>query len=220
MATFDTLRKETDNRGLVRKIQKAMAFLLPLSIDLPDSLVDPTGGIVDIKTLGGLPVGLVTPSGYSFSRDVSKEEVDALGYASAVRSDTTKIERQVTFTALETGRKHMLELALGVDLSGTEQSTDGEVVFDEPDLPVDAEWRLLVIGSDGAAADNWFMGKGFGRVKLAETSEETWGSEDAVQKEYTLDVFTDDEIGTPVRHYMGGTGAVKHKDVLGFDQAA
>lgn len=63
-------------------------------------------------------------------------------------------------------------------------------------------------------------GKGYGAVKLSGSGNETWGGEGAVSSEMTLDVFTDEEIGTPVRHYMGGTGALKHKDVLGFTAGA
>ena len=217
MPTFDTLRQESDERALIRKIQKAVAFLAPTSVDLPESLFDVGGTLVYLKAAGFLPVGMVTPEGYSFGRDISKEDVSALGYASAVRSDITEVARSVTFTPLETGRKHMLELTYGTDLSAvTQDATTGEVVINEPDLPVGQEYRLLVLGSDGPAADNWILGRGYGSVKLASTDSQTWGTGDPVQQPLTFDVFTDTEIGTPVRHYMGGTGAVKHKTVMGF----
>lgn len=219
MPTFDTIQQGADERALVRKIQKAVAFLAPKTVDLPTSLYE-AGSLVDLKAAGWLPVGLVTPDGYNFSREVEKENIDALGYASPVRSDVTTVPRQITFTALEKGRKHMEELTKGTDLSAvTQDPTTGEIVIDEPDLPVDAEYRILVIGSDGPTAENWILGKGFGSVKLANGGSETWGREGAVSTEITLDVFTDDELGVPVRHYMGGTGAVTHSDVLGFTQA-
>lgn len=217
MPTFDTLRQGNDSRQLVRKIQKAIAVLAPKSVELPDSLFGTGGTLIDLKALGFLPVGLVSPDGYNFARDIESEQVDALGYASPVRSDTTRVPRQVTFTALEKGRKHMTELIYGTSLASTVQDpTNGEVVFDEPDLPVDAEYRLLIIGADGPADEQWILGKGYGAVKLSAGGAESWGQEGAASTEITLDVFTDDEIGTPVRHYMGGTGAVKHKDVLGY----
>lgn len=216
MPTFDTLREGTDNRALVRKVQKAIAFLAPTTVDLPESLFT-TGSLTDLKAAGWLPVGLVTPDGWTFAREMDKEDIDALGYASPVRSDVTKVARSVSFTALETGKKHMMELKYGTDLTAvTQDATSGEIVIDEPDLPVNAEYRLLVIGADGPADEQWVMGKGFGRVKLAEAGEETWGQEGAIQTEYTLDIFTDDEVGVPVRHYIGGTGAVKHKTALGY----
>jgi len=217
MPTFDTIRQDSDERALIRKIQKAVAFLAPTTVELPTSLFGVGGALADLKALGFLPIGIVSPDGYEFGRDINKEDVSALGYASPVRSDITEVARSVTFTPLETGRKHMLELTYGTDLAAVTQSpTTGEVVFEEPDLPVGQEYRLLVIGSDGPAADNWILGRGYGTVKLASTDSQKWGTGDAVQQPLTFDVFTDSEIGTPVRHYIGGTGAVKHKTILGF----
>ena len=109
----------------------------------------------------------------------------------------------------------MLELVYGTDLTGVTQGLNGELIIDEPDLPVDAEWRLLIVGSDGPAADNWILGKGYGAVKLSATGEEVWGREGALSQQLTFDVFTDDTVGVPVRHYFGGTGA-KASTVLGF----
>jgi hypothetical protein len=216
MPTFATIQQESDNRNLIRKIQRAVAFLAPTTVDLPTTLFS-GGSLVDLKAAGFLPVGMVTPDGYEFGRDISKEDVSALGYASPVRSDITEVARSVSFTLLETGRKHILELTYGTDLSAVMQApTTGEVVFDEPDLPVGQEYRLLVIGSDGPAANNWILGRGYGSVKLASTDSQKWGTGDAVQQALTFDVFTDSEIGTPVRHYMGGTGAVAAAADTGF----
>ena len=217
MATFATIQQEADERALVRKIQKAVAFLAPKTVDLPASLFDVGGALIDLKALGFLPVGLVTPDGFEFGRDVSKSDISALGYASPVRSDVDTVARAITFTALETGKKHMQELTYGTDLTAvTQDPTSGEIVIDEPDLPVGQEYRLLVIGSDGPAADNWILARGYGSVKLAATDSQTWGTGDALQQSITFDVFTDAEVGVPVKHYMGGTGAVKNKLALGF----
>lgn len=216
MPTFDTLRQQNDSRSLIRKVQKAIAVLAPKDVELPESLFE-GGVLLDLKALGWLPVGMVTPDGYTFNRETEKEDVDALGYASPVRSDTTRVPRSITFTLIETGRKHIQELKYGTSLDAvTQDPITGEIVFDEPEMPADEEYRLLVLGSDGPASENWVMGKGYGAVKLSGGGSETWGGDSAVSSEMTLDVFTDDEIGTPVRHYLGGTGALKHKDVLGY----
>ncbi|MFP3675118.1 hypothetical protein SB724_20090, partial [Bacillus sp. SIMBA_031] len=88
------------------------------------------------------------------------------------------------------------------------------------DLPVGKEYRFIVLGSDGPADNNWILGRGYGLVKIASTDSQKWGSADPISNSLTFDVFTDDEIGTPVRHYMGGTGALKHKTALGFTAGA
>ncbi|MCU1566544.1 MAG: ArV2 [Pseudarthrobacter sp.] len=219
MPTFATQMAAADERALIRKIQRAIGFLAPTTVELPTTLYS-AGSLIDLKTAGFLPVGMISPDGWSFGRDIEKEDVDALGYASPVRSDTTRVARSVSFTPLEKGRRHLLELQLGMDLSGvTQNPTTGEIVMDEPDLPVNGEYRLLVLGDDGPATENWILGKGFGSVKLASTAEEVWGREGTASSQITLDISTDDEIGTPVRHFIAGTGAVKYKDVLGFTQA-
>lgn len=220
MPTFQQVQRDADNRKLIRKIQKAVAFLGRADVELPESLYQ-GGSLIDLKAEGWLPVGIVTPDGYSFAREPESEDIDGLGYASPVRSDTTRVARSVTFTPLESGRKHMYELRYGTDLSGvTQDATTGEIVFDEPDLPVDAEYKLLVLGSDGPADENWVMGKGYFSAKVSGTAEEVWGREGAVSSQITLNIFSGEESGVPVRHFIGGTGAVKHKDVLGFDTDA
>lgn len=221
MPTFATIQQEADDRNLIRKIQRAVGFLAPTSVELPDSIFSGAGVLIDLKALGYLPLGMVTPDGYEFGRDVSEESVSALGYAGPQRTDVTEVARSITVTGIETGRKHIQELIYGTDLTATTQdATTGEIVFDEPDLPVGKEYRFIVLGSDGPADNNWILGKGYGLVKLGNSDSQKWGSADPVSNALTFNVFTDDEIGTPVRHYMGGTGAVKHKTVLGFTPAA
>jgi hypothetical protein len=219
MPTFDTQRIDADNRNLIRKIQKALVFLAPTTVALPSTLFMAGGSLIDLKAAGWLPFGIVTPDGIEFGRDVSKSDISALGYAGPVRSDIDSVARSIKVTALETGRKHMLEMELGTDLSSVTQTlANGELVIDEPDLPVGREYRMLVVGSDGPAANNWILGRAYGSVKLSSTDSQKWGTSDAVQHSYTFDVFTDAVIGVPVKHYIGGTGAVAQKLALGFTQ--
>lgn len=217
MPTPAEIQQSSDNPALIRKIQSAFAFLAKTSVALPDSLFAADGSIIDLKTLNWTPIGMVTKDGYSFGRDVNKEDVESMGYASPTRSDITKVARNIKVTGQEYGKRNLLELTFGTDLSGvTMDATTGEVVFDEPDLPVGEEYRLLVIGFDGPADDRWVLGRGYGRVKLASTDDTTWGSSEELKNPISLDVFTDPEIGTPVKHYYGGTGPLKHKAALGF----
>jgi len=217
LPTFDTIRQEADERALIRKIQKAVAFIAKKETDLPATLFTGAGQLIDLKAAGWKPVGLVTPDGYEFGRDVSAEDVTALGYASAQRTDTTEVARSVSMTPLEHGRKHMLELTLGTDLTSvTQDPVTGEIIIDEPELPTDEEYRMLIVGSDGPASANWILGRGYGAVKLSSTDSTTWGSSDPVQQPLTFNVLTDAEVGTPIKHFMGGTGALANKEALGF----
>lgn len=214
--TFETQRNDFDNRKLIRKLNKAIAVLAPKDVELPESLYE-AGELIDLKALGFLPVGKVSTDGYSFSREVEREDVTSLGYYSPDRRDVTNVPRSITFTANERGRKHMLELVYGTDLTGvTQDPVTGEVVFDEPETPVDREYRLLVIASDGPTEEEWLVGRGYPAVQLSSAGTESWAQEGAATTEITLDVYTDEELGFPVRHYMGGTGALAHSDDLGF----
>lgn len=223
--TFEALRQEADNRGLIRKIQKAALFMrvrgTGTNPGLPDSLFDAASNtmLLDLKADMWLAAGMVTPDGYTFTREVNKEDVSAMGYATPGRSDVTTVPRTISFTGLENLKRHMLELQYGTDLSGVQQTVNGEVVFDEPDLPADQEYEILVIGADGPAAAQWIIGRGYGTTKLASTGDETWAQEGAQTKQYTLDVYSDEDTGSPVRHYIGGTGAKAAADLLGFAQA-
>ena len=220
MTTFAELQNQSDQRKLVRKIQKAVALIAPRDVELPETLFTGPGQLVDLKAAGWLPLGIVTPDGYEFEREVETEDIDGLGYASPVRTDITRVPRSITTTLIETGRKHVNELIYGTDLSTvTQDPQTGEVVFDEPDMPANREYRLLLLGQDGPADEEWVLGKGYGTVSLTAGGGATWGQEGAVGSEVTLKVYSDDEIGTPVRHYLGGTGARKYKDVLGYKAA-
>lgn len=216
MTTVPELQAANDKPSLVRKIQRAVAFLAPRTVELPTALTDETTGELQELPTGYLAVGIVTPDGYTFGHEINKEDVDALGYASPVRSDVTGVARTVAFTPLEGLRRNLLELKYGLDLSTVTPSAGGEITFDEVDLPINSEWRLVIIGDDGPAANNWLLGRGYPRVKLSAIGEDTWSKEGAVSSQYTLDVFTDDDLGTPVRHYIAGTGAAASAADLGF----
>lgn len=214
--TFPELQASAENRNLVRKILRAVAFIGDSSVEMPENLTDESGNVISLPS-GWKPVGLVTPEGFTFGGETETDETPALGHASPVRKDTIGITRSVSLTALEHGRRHLLEVYFGQDLSGiTPDAETGEIVWDEIDLPLDVERRLLVIGNDGAPSSNWIMGRGFPLVKLSERGEETWGAEGAVELPLSFDVFTDPDEGTPVRHYTGGLGAKANATALGF----
>ena len=214
--TFAELKNAADSPDLVRKTLEAVAFLAPMSVELPATLTD-TGGKLKTLPEGYWPVGIVTKDGYSFESNTTKEEVDALGYADPVRTDITQVTKTVKFKTRESMRMNLASLVYGLDLSKIQQAATGEIVFDEPPLPVLTEYRLVIIGRDGPAAEEWILGRGFPRVKLAELPGEVWGSE-PIGHEITLDVLPDDKLGTSVRRYIGGAAALKHKTALGYAQ--
>lgn len=216
--TFPELKNSSDNPSLVRKILEAVAFIAPEGAPEITALTDATGALQAIPATY-LPCGLVTPDGYTFGSDTETADVEALGYAQPVRRDVTGQTRTVQFTALETYRRQLLELAYGMDLSGVEQGTNGEITFDHPDRPLQRYYRLLIIGRDGAGSGEWFRGKWFPRTSITDFPEEVWSSNDPTQYQIQVSTYVDDEIGTGERDFIAGAAALANKAKLGFTQA-
>lgn len=217
--TIEALKAKHNHGTNVRKGLNVIIFMAPASAKLPDKITDTNGQVSELPA-EYLPVGMMTTDGVTFSADVSKEEVEALGYVEPVRTDVVKAPKTIKFGVLETLRKNLQELVYGVDLSSTTAAASGEIIFDEAPMPQFSEFRLVAIMADGPADNEWLLGRGFPRVKLASVPEEVWSSSDPVKFDLELDVFTDTALGTPCRHYIGGTGALTHLDAIGFTKSA
>lgn len=215
--TIASLKQEADHPELIRKIQNAVAFLAPMSVAMPESIFGTDGALQPLPS-GFFAVGMTAKEGYTFGAEVEKAEVEALGYAEPVRTDITKVAKSVEFISYETLKRNLQEVLYGVDLSTVKQTAAGVVTFKEAPLPQFSEYRLIVVGADGPADNEWITGRGYPRVKIGEIPEEVWNAEDAVQAKLKFDVMTDATLGTSVIHYRGGTGAVKSKTVLGYAQ--
>lgn len=150
-----------------------------------------------------MPLGIVSKDGYELARDISKDEVEGYGYSDPVRSDISKAAKSLKVTPLESDKRQQLELAYGLDLSAITATANGEIVFEEPDVPEAGEYRLLAVFMDGTAAKPYYRGFAFGRAKLADVGSEKFAAEDARSMELTLDALTGPE-GFSVRHYIGG----------------
>lgn len=220
MASISEQRRASDTRDLIFKPNKAIGFVGFGETKIPESLYDENGELLDFKEEGFLPTGLVSSEGYTFSREVEREEITALGYTSPVLNPITTVPRTISFTPFEAVRKHLLEIEYGTDLSGTTiDPQTGEFVFDEPDMPVDLKFSFLVLGEGGSADNHAVHGKGYFEVELQGTAEEVWGNEGSNARQWTLNVYAGQESGVPVRHFFGGNRYVAHADVVGFDPA-
>nr|DAS11120.1 MAG TPA: major tail protein [Caudoviricetes sp.] len=191
-----------------------------MSAALPEALTDAGGALKELPT-EYMPLGIFTTDGATKTTDISVEDVEGLGYAGPVRSDLVKAAPSVKLNILEMFRKNILELVHGVDLSQVKaDKSTGEIVFDDPSLPVLKEYRLLVIAADGPADDEWLLGWGYPRVKLSSMPDTDLKSSDPIKGALEFKVLTDEDLGTPCRNYIGGTGAIRHLDAIGFEKAA
>lgn len=204
MSTFAEIKDGADSTALVRKALQGVGFWAPSSIELPTSLLDVDGSLKALP-VDWRPIGIVGTDGYTFGTDINVEETEGWGYADPVRSDVSKAPKSVKMTPLQKFTRLVQELTQGADYSAIAASAAGEVVFEEPDIPEMTEGRLLVIGFDGTAANPFYMGKGFTKVKVNEIGDDQWSADaDAAGQELTFSVGVGAE-GFPVRHYFGGS---------------
>src|SRR5690625_3919548 len=152
MVTVAEMQSQNEHAALVRKVLHWVGLVAPMDVDLPDELTDGSGELIAVPT-GWTSIGLVTPDGLTFGRDTEKDDIPALGHASPVRSDITGVERSVSFTSLEYGRKELLEIWFGQSLDGLEPDEGGEVVIDEVDLPMGLERGPPFLGGGGRGGD-------------------------------------------------------------------
>lgn len=218
--SFSSVKTAADSPSLVRKILEAVSFIAPMTVELPDTITDASSTLKPLPS-GYWPLGIVSNEGFNREVDVEKEEVEGFGYAAPVRSDIIKAPSTLTVTPLEFGRKNLLELFYGTSLDAVTQAANGEIVFDEPPLPVLDEFRLIKIGRDGTPDSEWLIGDGFYRVKLASLPADVWAQGDPFSHELQFDVLPDEDAGSAVRHYIAGTApaATAMRTALGFTAA-
>lgn len=203
--TFAEFKDLADTPSNVRKALQGVCFLAPLAAGLPLTLLDVDKKLIQLPVEDGWwPLGIVSKDGYELARDISKEEVEAFGYADNIREDIVKAVKSLKVTPLESDKRQQLELAYGLDLSAIAASaTSGEIVFEEPDVPEAGDYRLLAIFMDGTITKPYYRGFAFGKAKLADIGSEKFNSSDPRSMEMTLDAGTGPE-GFSVRHYIGG----------------
>lgn len=217
--TIEALKKKYNKSKNVRKALNVLAFVAPLTTAVPDALTDAGGALKELSA-DWVPLGIFTTDGGEITPDVTVDDVDGLGYAEPVRSDLTKASKSIKLNIFELFRKEMLSLVHGIDLSQVKaNSATGEVVFDDPLLPSIPERRLLIIAADGPADEEWLMGWVFTRVKLVSMPTISLKASDPIAGDLEFKAFADETAGTACRNYYGGSAALKHRDITGFDAA-
>lgn len=202
MVSFAELKDRADNAANVRKAVEAFGFMAPMSVELPENIIGPGGTLVELPDPDQWWGIGITTEGYEFESDIDKEETEGHGYSDPVRTDINRVAKTVKWTAYETDKRQFLEFTLGMDLSAVTATADGEIVFEEPDIPDSLELRCLLVYRDGTIAKPYYRGKGYSKVKLGDLGSLAWGSE-SISQEVTADVQAGPE-GFAVRHYIGG----------------
>lgn len=208
-ATLAELAVAKHQRALLLKPLEARVFMAPMSVAVPAAITDPTDSLLAELPAGWVDVGLILEDdAITWSRQVEKADIRAIGYRDPVRSDITSDVTGLAFTALETNR-YSLERYTGLDLSGVTPITgSGEIVVDQVAAPVRRN-RYLAIARDGVGADTIFVGRCLTAGEVADVGEQTWTTaEGAMGWPTTLNGVVDTGLspGVAVRHYFGGPG--------------
>ena len=219
MPTMQELKAQGDNADLIRKVQNIAIWLAPISAPEISTLVGADGQLVALPD-AYRPLGMITKDdGVTFTNESDSEGVEAHGYISQVREDPTSQERTFQVNALEENRL-VLEQAHGMDLSTVEVDANGNLVFDEPEMPIRDYARAVAIGSDGAGTGEFFLGKWFPRVKVSSLDDVVWSMTDPVSYNLTYKAFPDPELGISVRNLRAGAGFKATAERAGFKLAA
>lgn len=205
-------------RNLILKPQEAHVFGLPMSVPPIDRITGP-GGVLAELPVGAFDFGLIDKEdAITLSREMEKADINAIGYANPVRSDFTSDIFGMSMKGLETNR-HNIENNLGIDLSGVQADENGEVAFDQPQVPVVRQLRYLMISRMGVGVDTIYFARQFLAGEVVETGEQTiTDGEGYLGWPFTINGMVDTAYGASVRHHFGGPGWEALLEEAGFTQ--
>lgn len=219
MTTLDALMAEGHERLLRRHGGLKQILLLgPAGLEMPESLFTSVNEIIDPFELGFFSVGLLTDEGVNFENTFEEEGSSSAGYTSETRSDLSTTSDTFAATLQESYNRYVEEVVRGADYSALEMSEYGEIIYDNPAMPIFREFRALALAADGPPEDQWIMGEYFPAVKLSARDARAWAKGGTIDRPVTFKQFPED--GLISRSIVGGSGPLKHRDALGFAASA
>jgi hypothetical protein len=211
--------------SLTTKIQRLHLFKAPMSAPIPEAITGMSSDTVPVVELleldtadGWVDMGLIgSDDAPTWARDMDTEDLLAIGFRDAVRTEITSDVANLTATFLEKNR-HVIETYDNIDLSGVTPDPDtGEVKWIRPsDAPL-IKSRYAAYGQDGSGADRVWMVKILTAGVIDSVDDQTWGGEGFLTWPVTLKGLVDTEVGTSMITYMGGPGVKANLAAMGFD---
>lgn len=214
--TFDALQQRKNE--LIRKALEGSVFIAPFSAALPTAMTSGASGDLNALPSGYVDVGWVDDKqGATWSRKPTTADVTSWGSVEPTRTDITKDDRVVKFTAQET-KAITLELAEGVDMSGvTPDATSGEVSFSSSTRPETRYYRVFGLFVDGDGADSIYIGRLLPRAVVTSIGDQVWSNTaDALVYPLEMSARIDSVAGYSVKHFFGGPGWQTILSELGF----
>lgn len=212
-------------KQLTTRIQRMHIFRAPADAPIPDDIAVVNGGSVELFELdaddGWVDMGLIgSDDAPSWARDTDTEDLMAIGFRDAVRTDITSDVTNLTATFLERNRQ-VLEVYDNLDMSALvpKPGTGTLRWVRPPDAPL-IEARYAAYGQDGVGEDRVWMVNILTAGVLDSADDQQWGGDGFTTFPVTLKGNTDTTLGTSLVKYMGGPGIKKNLVAMGFPAAA
>lgn len=209
-------------KKLTTRIQRMHLFTAPTTAPVPSAItalsltstvelleLDEEDGWVDMGLIG-------SDDAPTWARDTDSEDLLAIGFRDAVRTDLTSDVTNLTCTFLERKRS-VIEVYDNVDMSGVVPNEDtGEIQWIRPqDAPL-IERRYAAYGQDGVGADRVWLVKILTAGVIDSVDDQQWGGDGFTVWPVTLKGQVDTELGTSLITYMGGPGVRANLADMGF----
>lgn len=217
MADYTTIAHR--QASLIRKALEGSVFIAPYSSTAITSIT--TGASQDIAPLptGYTDVGMIDKkNAVTWSSKVTTQEVMTWGDVYPSRTDITKIDASLKFTALETNRT-ALQLYIGQDLTQIALApTTKELVINQSARPQPIPYRVLGIFQDGVGANAIYVARFYPRAFVVDVTDQKWDDDvDALAWDVTLKAQLDSVVGTTCVHFFGGPGWASTLAATGFN---
>lgn len=220
MATYDDLAEKQEE--LVRKPLDGSLFFAPLTADpIDDESLFATGGVLqELPTAWG-DLGLLTPDGMGFSREVSNSDIMAFGRQTPVRSDITNDTTTLNFVGIETNLK-TIGMATGADITAASRNaTNGALMIRKPPRPTPRQYKVLSMAVDNTDAGEIIICRYLPKAKVTGFSDQALGGTDnAIEWGATLTSQFDKEEGFSEAWIFGGPGWNALLSKMGFTPLA
>lgn len=209
-------------KKLTTRIQRMHLFMAPTTAPVPDAITGMSGtSTVELLELdeadGWEDMGLIgSDDAPTWARDTDTEDLLAIGFRDAVRTDVTSDVTNLTCTFLERKRS-VIEVYDNIDMSGiVPTASTGEIKWIRPqDAPL-IERRFAAYGQDGVGAERVWLVKILTAGVIDSVDDQQWGGDGFTTFPVTLKGQVDTELGTSLITYMGGPGVAANLEAMGF----
>ncbi|MGC0364811.1 hypothetical protein ABH922_002795 [Rhodococcus sp. 27YEA15] len=205
-------------RELILKPNRMHIFGMPMSVDPIEHITEGATSKLAELPQGAFDFGLLLKDdSITLTREVEKDEINAIGYSNPVKSDFIKDISGIGFTGLETNR-YNIQNNLGMDLS--EMRADpvtGEVAFDQAAIAEILQLRYLLVSQFNSGVDRIYLSRLLYCGEVAEMGEQTLSDAGgALTWPTKVNAMVDPKYGVSVRHFFGGPGWARVLEDAGF----